>query len=754
VVAAVALGLVLTAALVALALQHQAANRQQAEVELGRTIHAVDDARYFPVAGISGASITKQTFQTETELQQVATAAAARLAQLSPVGSSIQGMVQRLNDEMTLELDTAAQNRADAQAYDNSAAKSMYAVMLGAEAKADHVLRRQADAASSAADFGVFGVVVGGGLLAGLLLISFGVSRRHREVAAADAKALRSSEERFRKLVHNSSDMITVVDEEGVVSYQAPSVQGVLGREPEDLQRRAIAEHVHPDDRLRLVMLLSCAEQGHSEELRFRHAEAGWRVCEVRGTHVTDAGELEGVVLNIRDITERKSLEKELRHQALHDSLTGLANRALFSDRLEHALARQRRHQESLAVLLIDLDDFKSINDSLGHSVGDELLGEVAARLRTVIRASDTVARLGGDEFAILLEDPADGGAPTAAAERIQDAFATPFVIEGRSLLIRASIGAAIPDDGAVTCEELLRNADVAMYAAKTRPGSACTLFEPNMHTEIDRRLQLKADLQVAISSGQQMELYYQPVVRLEDRKLIGMEALLRWHHPERGLIPPLDFLPLAEDTGLIVPLGRWILRQACRQGAEWQRRLPSLTMSVNISARQLADDGLVDDVRSALSETGLPPTSLLLEITETVLMRDAERTAAMLAELKQLGIRVAIDDFGTGYSSLGYLQRFQVDVLKIDRSFINSVRAGTPRSPLTEAILNIGSALQLQTIAEGIEHEDQVSQLRGLSCGFGQGYLFGRPVPAANWESVIDELTTQRAAAEVAAAA
>jgi len=231
-------------------------------------------------------------------------------------------------------------------------------------------------------------------------------------------------------------------------------------------------------------------------------------------------------------------------------------------------------------------------------------------------------------------------------------------------------------------------------------------------------------------------------VVRLEDRELMGMEALLRWHHPVHGLIPPLDFLPLAEDTSLIVPLGRWVLQQACRQGAEWRQRFPSLTMSVNISARQLADEGLLDDVRSALSQSGLPPTSLLLEITETVLMRDAERTAEVLQELKALGIRVAIDDFGTGYSSLGYLQRLPVDVLKIDRSFVNSMRAGQPRSPLTEAILNIGSALELQTIAEGIEEEDQVGQLRGLACGFGQGFLFGKPVPAREWEPVFDQLT------------
>jgi diguanylate cyclase (GGDEF)-like protein/PAS domain S-box-containing protein len=739
--ALVAVGLVGGSGVEILSLQSQASQSLLAQVALANVAHQADGVRYQPAGVVHGLPAVAGDFMASSLLRGQAATQAARLAQLSSLGIPIQTAVEQLNAAVGREMALVAQHQlAAAQSLDASVVNPVYNHLLMMMARADPALAVQARADQTGASRGMIAVVIGTSLLLALLLIGVDSSRRRYLRSVAEQAGARASEERFRALVQNSSDMITVVDSECSVLFPAPSARAVLGRAPGELDGANLIEIIHPDDVFRLRGLCQPGSHGN-EDLRFRHADGRWRICEARGTDLSEHPGVGGIVLNIRDVTERKTLEDELRQQAFHDALTGLANRALFADRVEHALAREGRARDGLAVLLIDLDDFKAVNDSLGHGVGDRLLGEVASRLRTCVRKSDTVARLGGDEFAVLLEDPADRRTPQRAAEHVLAVFAAPFQLDGRSLFITASVGAAIATARASNCDELVRNADVAMYVAKGRGKSRWVLFEPGMYHVVEERLQLKTDLLEALSAGDQMELYYQPVVRLDTKEVIGVEALLRWNHPRRGLVAPLDFLQLAEDTGLIVPLGRWVLGQACTQARAWQRSHPQLTgvtMSVNVSGRQLDDPGLVNDVQAALADTGLEPATLVLEITESVLMRDAETTIDTLHQLKALGVRIAMDDFGTGYSSLAYLQRFPIDVLKIDRSFTAGLGGEARQAALADAVVKIGATLELQTVAEGIELDHQVGWLQALGCDYGQGFLFAKPMPALQCESLL----------------
>jgi diguanylate cyclase (GGDEF)-like protein/PAS domain S-box-containing protein len=518
----------------------------------------------------------------------------------------------------------------------------------------------------------------------------------------------------------------------------------ILGLPPEEqnasfeLFRRLL----HPDDRQRVLELVERARSagtGFEGEHRVVRPDGAVRVLQARGeVHADGAGRPATMVGTAQDVTQRKQLEEQLVRQALNDPLTGLANRALFADRLEHALAHGRRPGVTVAILVIDLDGFKDINDSLGHDAGDDLLMIAGMRLQGHARPGDTVARLGGDEFGVLLEDIAADEA-VRSAEALLEGLATPIVLRDRDLTPTASIGIAIA--AGEDAETLLRNADTAMYAAKRQGKGRYALFEPAMHATVIERLDLAADLSRAVEKGQ-LHLCYEPQISLASGRICCLEALVRWRHPARGEVSPGEFIPLAEDTGMILAIGRWVLREACRQVKAWQERWPApvpLTIAVNLSARQLQYSGIVDEVRAALAAAGLDPQSLVLEITETAIMEHLDAAIALLTELRRLGVRLALDDFGTGYSSLSYLQRLPVDILKIDRSFVAGVARSTEDSALARGILTLGQTLGLETVAEGIETAEQLAALRALGCQLGQGYLFARPLGPAAVDALLE---------------
>jgi diguanylate cyclase (GGDEF)-like protein/PAS domain S-box-containing protein len=561
----------------------------------------------------------------------------------------------------------------------------------------------------------------------------------------------RASEERFSSLVQHASDLITVLDADATVVYQSPSIERVLGYAPEEIVGTNFDRLLDRDEKSRLLHLLAdgSAYAGSDTEVldcSLRHRDGTLRQFEVLHTNLLRDEAVRGIVLNSRDVSERKAFEEQLAHQAFHDPVTNLANRALFAERVRHAVARNRRESNGLAVIFMDLDDFKTINDSLGHAAGDQVLMEVAKRLDTSIRSSDTAARFGGDEFAILLEDIENAQEAADTAERILESLTEPLSLDQKEIVIRSSLGISVVEGAEpADAEELIRNADAAMYIAKRDGKGGYRLFEPAMHEGVLARLELRADLQRAIASDQ-LELYYQPVVRLDNGGVCGVEALLRWRHPERGIVGPDDFVPLAEEMGLIVPIGRWVLREGCRQAKLIQEALPAdppLSMAINLSVKQLQHSDIVGDVREALAESGLPPASLTLEITETVMMTDTELAVQRLQELRALGVRLAMDDFGTGYSSLSYLSRFPVDVLKMDRSFLTG-GASPEASGLATAVVALGRTLDLEVVAEGIEFSEQWETLRDLGCELGQGFLFAKPMQA---EDAVEFLRSRQSA-------
>jgi diguanylate cyclase (GGDEF)-like protein/PAS domain S-box-containing protein len=561
--------------------------------------------------------------------------------------------------------------------------------------------------------------------------------RRLLEERAA-ARAMHQSETRFRSLVQHASDLIIVVHPDGTIRYQSPSVRRVLGHEPGALHGLSFAGLLHADDAPRAQAFLAGAIARHdgastaTVEWRMRDGGGIWHNLEAGASNLVDDPNVGGLVLTLRDVTARKRLEEQLTHQALHDPLTGLANRALFHNRVEHALARSPRPAGAVAVLFLDLDDFKAVNDSLGHAVGDALLAALARRVQACVRPSDTVARLGGDEFAVLIEDPGDGGDAQSVAARIAEALRAPFDLAVHEVFAGASIGIAVaPSGGGDGAEHLLRNADIAMYTAKSRGKGRCVVYEPAMQAATLERLALTADLRRALARDE-LAVVYQPITSLETGRVCGVEALVRWRHPQRGLLGPGVFIPIAEETGLVVPIGRWVLEQACRQARRWQTDYPDAapqSVSVNLSVRQLQQPALVDDVARVLCETGLEPRMLTLELTETLFMQDTDVVVDRLHALKALGVRLAVDDFGTGYSSLSYLRRFPIDVLKIDRSFVEELGQAAAPAALVQTIINLAQALQLRTVAEGIEVAQQRDELRALGCDLGQGYLFAKPL-------------------------
>jgi diguanylate cyclase (GGDEF)-like protein/PAS domain S-box-containing protein len=549
----------------------------------------------------------------------------------------------------------------------------------------------------------------------------------------------------FRSLVHNASDLITVVDATGIIKYQSPSSERLVGIGPDRLVGSHLRDLVLPDDReyFDALLLNGQARSGAvvTGEFRVLHADGSSRHVDTIVSNLMADTTVGGLVFNTRDMTERRMLEEQLEHRAFFDSLTGLPNRAVFRDRLDHAIARSARDDDVLAVLLLDLDRFKFVNDSLGHDAGDELLVAVGSRIQDCSRSSDTVARLGGDEFAILIEDAASEEVAMALGDRLLEALTSPFEVRGREVFIGASIGVALHTGESGQPNELIRNADTAMYAAKGAGKGRCVVFQPAMHQRTLEFFEVQADLQRALVRGE-FVLHYQPIVDLATGQLTGVEALVRWLHPTQGLIMPGGFIPVAEETGMIVPLGVWVLGEACRQAGEWCDRFPetsAISMSVNLSMRQLLEPDLVPRIAEVLAETSLDHGQLILEITEGSLLQDVGETAEKLGALKELGARLALDDFGTGSSSLGHLRHFPIDVLKIDKSFVDGLGdEGSDASALVRAIIELARTLRLTTVGEGIETADQLTELQLAGCDLGQGYLFAKPLAREDLEKML----------------
>ncbi len=534
------------------------------------------------------------------------------------------------------------------------------------------------------------------------------------------SQSIRQSEARFRGLVQNSTDLVVAVDEGGQITYVSPSLEAFLGRPLRGLNLDADSDTIHPQDLRRFRAAIqdaaSRSDTTAMPDLRVRRAAGDWRLLEVQATNLTQDPDVRALVLTARDVTERKALEEKLRHQALHDPLTGLANRLLLRDRIEHAL-HARRSRLPLGLLVLDLDDFKNINDSYGHAAGDEALLEVTRLVKLCLRPADTFARLGGDEFAILLEELPDPSRAQVVAERIGAVLQAPVKLPNRAeVRVTASIGV-------VTCEEggdpdvLLRNADIALYAAKGEGKGRNVLFEDFLHERAMQRMHVESGLRRALERDE-LRLHYQPIVAAGGRLLVGMEALLRWDDPEKGLILPDAFVSVAEATGLIVPLGRWVLSEACRQLQRWNLALregDALTMAVNLSARQLQEESLVADVEVALASAAIAPSQLVLEVTESTIATNPAEAIARLVSLRQLGVRVAIDDFGTGHSSLAQLQLLPVDAIKVDQSFVRGLVDDPTAAAVVQSVVDLGRALKLEVIVEGVETEQQAEVLAKL---------------------------------------
>jgi diguanylate cyclase (GGDEF)-like protein/PAS domain S-box-containing protein len=553
---------------------------------------------------------------------------------------------------------------------------------------------------------------------------------------------LRATERYYHALVQHSSDVITVVDPDLTMRYVSDSMVDIFGHEPGDLVGRGLEAVTGGSSALNQALTRALTQPGHVTRVEWELTDATGRIryAESAITNLINDPSVGALVINTRDATDQVALQRQLRHQAFHDPLTGLANRALLTDRAEQALVRSARSGATVAVVLVDLDGFKSVNDSLGHQVGDIVLGEVARRLESLVRSEDTVARLGGDEFVILIDDVSGLEDTRVLAERVCDVLRPRFTLPDWDYAVTASVGVAMGSAPEVDVHDLLRDADTAMYVAKTGGKDSVRLFAPSMHQRAHERFHLQVDLREALERSELL-LFYQPIFEMSDGRLKGFEALARWSHPTRGLIAPEQFIPLAEESGLIVPVGRWVLQEALRQITAWDLRhesARSLSVSVNVSTVQLTAPSLISDVQSALEQSGITPWRVVLEITEGSLAKDAERIIEVLDELRTLGVRIAVDDFGTGYASLSHLQRLPVDILKVDRSFVAALNEGGKSRELLAAILGVGQALSLAVVAEGIEAQSQMTTLHEMGCEMAQGFLMGKPSPAEVAESLI----------------
>jgi PAS domain S-box-containing protein len=589
------------------------------------------------------------------------------------------------------------------------------------------------------------------GLAALVLLFDLYAIYQHMQLQRV-RRQLAERDQLFQLISENAADMIALVGSDGRRLYNSPAYQKVLGYSPEELRATSSIEQIHPDDRPRVLQAAEKARlsgQGERVEYRIRHKNGSWRTLESTACAVRNAkGQTDKLVIVNRDITQRKRAEEMLVHNAFHDGLTNLPNRALFLDRLQHALTLSKRQTNyKFAVLLIDIDEFKIINDSMGPTAGDELLIQIGHRLKESVRRADTVsrsrssevsgapanddtlARLGGDEFTILLDDIRSPIEAVRVAERVQSELVTPFVVSEQEIVISASIGIASSTSPHIQAEDLLRDADIAMYLAKRSGKGRCQVSDTAMHANAVKRLKLETDLRKALDQGE-FRVYYQPIVSLQTGKITGFEALTRWQRPE-GILPPIEFIAVAEEIGLIIPMNRQLLREACQHLRSWQSEFPSsppLTMSVNVTSKEFAQPDLASEIRKSLEQTGVDPGCLQLEIVETIAMGDAEKAGHVLSELEALGVRISIDDFGTGYSSLSRLRRIPMDTLKIDRSFILHMDSDPESREIVRIVIMLAHNLGLKVVAEGVETQEHINLLNELNCEMGQGYFFSRP--------------------------
>ena len=571
--------------------------------------------------------------------------------------------------------------------------------------------------------------------LCSVVVVVLSLARMWGLVARVRQLTERQGQDRLAAMVEHSSDVVLLVNAAGQIKYASPGLVSTLGHRGNDWLGRPLIDLVSSDDRdASAVELQRVLHLGQGSTVKFEvslvRVDGQKRRMEATIANLLGGDAVDGLVATFRDVTEQRNLERQLSHRAFHDELTGLANRALFLDRMDHALRVARPESDPLVVLFVDLDDFKSVNDALGHGVGDQLLRSIADRIRRVTATGDTPARLGGDEFAILLEDRGGVDRAIDVAEGLLRLLREPVALAGYELAVLASVGVAVASPG-MTTSGLLRDADIAMYEAKRAGKSQIKIFDPAMRLSATRHLEFRSELGLAIERGQ-MRLVFQPMVDLGTGAVVGAEALIRWDHPVRGVIPPDEFIPIAERAGLIGPIGEWVLHESFRQAVTWQEH-GRRTISVNVSALQIRQDDFVGLVRAALHRHGLDPSLVTLEITETMFVEEIESSNGNLEELRQLGIRIAIDDFGTGYCSLSYLQRFPVDIVKIDRRFVEELGEAKKSSTLASMILQMTSSLGVTSVAEGIENPAQLHVLRSLGCDIGQGYLLSRPLEASD---------------------
>ena len=570
-----------------------------------------------------------------------------------------------------------------------------------------------------------------------VVVVVLALTRMWHLVATVRALTERKGQDRLAAMVEHSSDVVLLVDADGTIDYASPGLASTLGHRPNDWTRRSVVDLVASEDReAAATELRKASTLPRGEMLKFEaslvRVDGQRRRMEATIANLLGGDAVDGVVATFRDVTEQRNLERQLSHRAFHDELTGLANRALFLDRMDHALRVARPDDDPVVVLFVDLDDFKSVNDALGHGVGDQMLRSIADRIREVAGTGDTPARLGGDEFALLLEDRGGVDRALDVAEGLLEALRQPVALAGYDLAVLASIGVAVSTPG-MTTAGLLRDADVAMYEAKRAGKSQIKIFDPAMRLTATRHLEFRSELGMAIER-EQFRLVYQPMVDLRSHQVVGAEALLRWEHPTRGPIAPSEFIPIAERAGLIVPIGKWVIDESIRAASRWQAR-GNQRVSVNVSGLQIRSPEFVDHMRRSLDTHQLDPALVILEITETVLVEEIESTSDNLAPLRELGVLIAIDDFGTGYCSLSYLQQFPVDIVKIDRQFIDELDEQAHEMPLAKMILQLTAGLEVMSIAEGIERPAQLRALQALGCDIGQGFLLSAPLEAAELE-------------------